>query len=108
MDELLFNLFSLFFNLLLQLGFLLFNPLVEPFAWPARLLRIRWLVIAHGATSPGFITHTLPCARNDWSQSRNRFPTCCWSSTSSILVEIVSSFGGATFCLAYSGNITFS
>ena len=97
-------------ELLFKLVPFLFNALLE--SLPLALWRLmRWrtvLVIGHGATSPGFITHTLPCARSDFSQSHSRFPTCCCSNTSSIRAEIVSSFGGVTFCFAYSGNIVLS
>src|ERR1700679_437806 len=64
-------------------------------------------VFAHGASSPGCSTTTLPCARKLCSQSSNSFDTRCCSSTSWIRFSIVRTGGGATCCAAYCGSIVF-
>ena len=68
-------------------------------------LRQFFLQVAHGATSPGVIIVTLPCARNDFNQSTSSAPTSCCNKTSSIRFDIVSTFGGVTFRSSYSGTI---
>src|SRR6185437_1395943 len=77
---------------------------------PHRLLRSARCGLrsfAHGASSPGCSTTTLPCARKLFSQSCSRLLTCCCRSTSRIWSDTPSSFGAGACCRWYSGTSVF-
>src|ERR1035437_10847392 len=65
------------------------------------------VVRAHGASSPGFKMRTLPCARNEVSQSSSSLSTCCCNNISWMRSAIVASAGGAIFSFSYAGIIVF-
>ena len=67
-----------------------------------RIFRVK--DFAHGATSSGRMMRTEPCALSCRSQSSSRALTRCWSRTSEMRSEMVSSGGALTFCSAYSGR----